>query len=303
MLQRQSNPIGLTLALLLIASPVIADPPESKRQRASQRTGPRANQQAGQYDARQNVDNQGIVINVDGKLKGFEQGLLIVTRDDGSEVLVKPPEDVHQFQFVAEASARFLQQGMLVRFNGSFNKAGVAQSPISNVELFQPINGKMPGNIRKQYSPGVYVDPADARNPSGNGIAKCDVVGTLMGIDSSGVMSVRAGKVPVQIPLVQNAKFKIRYNNLALAKPGDEISVSGFYNPPDETKIVAQTVTVTTDRVYGEFVEEEAEKPSKKRRTRRRSRKTEQEPESASDDAPEGGTDTDSEATDEEPAA
>ncbi len=86
-------------------------------------------------------------------------------------------------------------------------------------------------------------------------------------------MMVRAGKIPVRIPLVQNPTFEIRYNNLSLAQPGDPVTISGFYNPPDETKVLADSFAITTDRVYGEPVVEDSKKKVAKRRSRRRSAK------------------------------
>jgi hypothetical protein len=73
----------------------------------------------------------------------------------------------------------------------------------------------------------------------------------------------------VRAQLSPDARFEIRYNNLSLAQEGDPISVSGFYQPPDDTKVKAERVTITTDRVYGEPT---AETP--KRTSRRRSRRT-----------------------------
>jgi hypothetical protein len=195
---------------------------------------------------------------------------MIVTRDDGTDVMVKPPEDISKFQFIAKAKPQFLRQGMLVRFSGTFNRAGVAQSPIAKVELFQPVSGKVPSNRRQHFVPGVHPDKRDAKKQAETGVARCDVVGTLVGIDQSGVMMVRAGKVPVRIPLVQNAIFEIHYNNLSLAQPGDPVKISGFYNPPDETKVLAGSFAITTDRVYGEPVENDKQKKVSKRRTRRR---------------------------------
>jgi hypothetical protein len=206
----------------------------------------------------------------DGKLKAMQGGIMIVTRDDGTDVMVQPPEDISSFQFIAKATPQFLRPGMLVRFKGTFNRAGVAQSPIAKVELFQQPSGKVPHNKRQYFVPGVHPDRRDAKKQQQTGVANCDVVGNLVGIDPSGVMMVRAGKIPVRIPLVQNATFEIQYNNLSLAKSGDPVKVTGFYNPPDETKVAAGSFTITSDRVYGEPTADDAKKKGGKRRTRRR---------------------------------
>jgi hypothetical protein len=213
--------------------------------------------------------NQNMVTEFTGKLKGFQRGILLVTRDDDTEMLVQLPEDASAFQFIADAKPAFLQRGAMVRFNTDFNQLGVAVSPVTRVEIFQPISGKIPGHDRQNYIPGVHSDRhAEGQPPQP--VATYRVVGGLMGLDASGVMMVQAGQQPVRVQLAPDTKFEIRFNTLALAQEGDPVSVAGFYQPPDETKVKADRVTITTDRVYGEPAAEA--EPSSRRRTRRSSR-------------------------------
>ena len=200
-----------------------------------------------------------------GKLKDFSHGVLTVTREDGTDVMVKPPEDIGSFTFVAPAKPMLLHRGSMVRFSGSFNPNGVATSPIEKVEIFQPVQTKeLRGHTREKFIAGVYA--ADRRGPKNpQTVAKYNVVGGLMGISPTGVMLVQAGKHSVKAPLGKNATFEVRYNNLSLAQAGDPVSVAGFYEPPDDTKVHADRITITTDRVYGE---PPAEEPRKKGRGR-----------------------------------
>ena len=213
--------------------------------------------------------NQNMVTEFKGTLKSFQRGIVLVTREDGTEVMVQPPDDLSTFEFVATAKPAFLQRGVLVRFSGTFNQAGVPISPVTSVEIFQPISGPVAGHTREQYVPGVYSDHRE-QNQQPQAIAKYDVVGALMGLDASGIMMVQAGKQPVRVQLAADAKFEIRFNNLSLAQEGDPVRVAGFYQPPDETKVKAERVTITTDRVYGEPGTE-----TPKRTTRRRTRRPE----------------------------
>ncbi|WP_145421049.1 hypothetical protein [Planctomycetes bacterium K23_9] len=187
-----------------------------------------------------------------GKLKGFQRGVLQVTKEDGTDVMVQLPATAAGFTFVADAKIPFLTRGMLVRFSGTFAPNGAAAVPIDKVEIFQPINLQgIPGHSRDRFVPGVH--PADkraAKKPVGLG--KYTIVGSLVGINGNGAIRVQAGKIPVVAPLAQDATFQIRFNNLNLAKEGDTVSVAGFYNPPDETRIRGEVITITTDRVYGE---------------------------------------------------
>ena len=74
--------------------------------------------------------NQNMVTEFKGKLKGFQRGILHVTREDNTEMMVQLPDDASAFQFVATAKPAFLQRGTMVRFNGTFNQAGVSMSPV-----------------------------------------------------------------------------------------------------------------------------------------------------------------------------
>ncbi len=207
---------------------------------------------------------QNMVTQFKGALKSFQRGVLLVTKDDGTEVMVQPPDDMSKFQFVATAKPAFLARGALVRFAGTFNQAGVPQSPVTRVEVFQPMAGKVPGHLRERFVPGVYADRQSQNQP----IADCKVVGALIALDASGIMAVQAGNRPVRVQLAPDAEFELRVNNLSLAQEGDAVSVAGFYQPPDETRVKADRVTVTTDRIYGE--------PNNvpKRTSRRTSRRT-----------------------------
>ena len=201
-----------------------------------------------------------------GKLKDMQRGVLMITRDDGTEIMVQPPEKISAFTFVADAKPEFLRRGSMVRFSGTFQANGTPTVPIKTVEIFAPVNKNVKGNEREKFVAGVYPDRHAQPNAT---IAKCKVVGGLVGLLPNGVMTVQAGKKPVQVQLANDAVFKLVYNNLTLAKPGDSVSVVGFYEPPDETKVRADTVKITTDRVYGEA----PEKPAPKKRRTRRSKK------------------------------
>lgn len=208
--------------------------------------------------------NANMVTEFKGALKSFQRGVMLVSRDDGTEVMVQPPEDLTRFQFIATAKPAFLQRGMLVRFQGTFNQAGVSLSPVTKVELFQPISGKVAGHARQQYIPGVYPEQHEQNQPL-PAVATCDIVGAVTGLDPSGLLLVQAGKQPVRVQLSPDVTFELRLNNLSLAQEGDPVNVAGFYQPPDDTKVKADRVTITTDRVYGEPTDEPPKRTARRR--------------------------------------
>jgi hypothetical protein len=212
------------------------------------------------------VANANEVTNFKGTLKGIQRGVLSVTREDGTDVFVQPPDEITGFTFVATAKPAFLQRGQMVRFSGAFGPTGIAVAPIDKVEIFQPVPAqRLKGHAREQFLPGVY--PADrgaVKQPAA--MAKYNVVGALMGVNAAGVMIVQAGKTSLQVPLAQDVTFQLRYNNLNLAQEGDPVSVAGFFQPPDDTKVKAERITITPDRIYGEPTEQPPPRRSRSRR-------------------------------------
>jgi hypothetical protein len=179
----------------------------------------------------------------------------------------------------------------MVRFSGLFAASGAALAPIERVEIFQAIPAQqVSGRLREQYVPGVYVQ-RDKQPQAGApaAMAPCHIVGNLIGLSGGGMM-VQAGKASLRVPLAENAKFELRFNNLSLAQEGDPVSVAGFYQPPDETKVKADRITITTDRVFGEPVETPNRRVSRARRGRTAEKPAEttpeDEPAAAEDDPP-----------------
>lgn len=191
--------------------------------------------------------NQNMNIEVEGKLAGFKQGMLLVTREDGVEVTVKPPEDALGFDFQAPIEGSFLQRGMMVRFNGNFNKAGIATDPIDALTAFLPLTEKLAKKKSDEFVPGIY--PGEKKSNLPDGVSNYKVVGKLMGWDATGLVAVQAGRRPLRVQLAEKATMNLRLNQLNLAQQGDTVTITGTYRLPDDTKVVAKTIAVTTDRV------------------------------------------------------
>lgn len=203
------------------------------------------------------------ITNFTGKLKGFQRGVIMVTKEDGTEAMVLPPERISSFNFIAEAEPSFLRPGMLVRFAVQLGPTGVPIQPVQMVTLFNKVNPKqLLGHEREQFTPGVYGDRHVP--PNQQGVAgKKTIVGTLMGVGGNGVMLVQAGKYRMQAPVNEETKWEVRFNDLSLAKADDKVTVAGFFNPPNVNQIRADRITITTDRVF------KAEKPEPKRPRKR----------------------------------
>ncbi|MCO8120446.1 hypothetical protein NHH03_01760 [Stieleria sp. TO1_6] len=205
------------------------------------------------------------VTNFTGKLKGFQRGLVIVEKDDGTEAMVMPPDQISSFQFVAKASPAFLQRGMLVRLTGNFGPGGVPLEPIAKITLFQQVDLRsIKGRAKDQFTPGIHGDPKPG-NPNQPMTGKLTIVGSLIGVTPNGILALQAGRMPIQVPVNADTELEVRYNNLSLAKEGDKVTVAGFYQAPNENQVKAERITVTTDRVYGEVQPGEQKNSRRKR--------------------------------------
>ncbi len=200
------------------------------------------------------------VIHLKGTLKGVRGNLLTITKADGSEVAVKLNEDPTKLVFSAEALRTWVRPGIFARVNVAIGPNGKPSAPIEQVELFRAFAAtKLSGQQKQRYSPGIHASDRSAPKPNPNAAntyppGKYTIVGQVVGVDGSGVM-LNTGKARIPLPTTPDAKFLIRYHDLTLAQPGDPVSLDGFHQPPDESKVIASVVRVTTDRIYGQAVE------------------------------------------------
>jgi len=214
------------------------------------------------------------VIEFKGTLKDSQRNLMVVTRDDGTDVTVKLHDDPTRLRFIADAKLAFLRPQMMARTTVNLGPAGVPVSPAELIELFQPVpTASLPGSAKESFTPGVHSASREKPNPQlGFVPGNYHVVGIIVGMDGNGIY-LNAGRGPMPIPLSPEAKIGLVYHNLSLAQQGDPVTVSGFHQPPDETQVLANSVTIRPDRVYGE-----AEENPRRRTTRTRTRNQPEEP-------------------------
>jgi hypothetical protein len=206
------------------------------------------------------------VINVTGKYKSIRGNILVVTREDGTDVSVMLDPDPTRLVFSATAKPEWIRTGMLVRLESMFGPTGQPPAPVETIELLQPFQASREKPPRGDYyMPGIYsLDNPNGQRPPVFQPGNYRVIGPIIGMNAAGIM-VQAGQMQVMIPVAADAKWQIRFHNLSLALPDDPVQVSGFHKPPDETQVKAGDVRVTVERLIGEV----AENPRAKRRTRR----------------------------------
>ncbi len=223
----------------------------------------------GQNRAAPNTPPANEVTEFKGSLRGVRGNVLVVKKEDETETQVMMPDLPVALTFVAEAEMEFLRPGMSVRFEAEFDRRGMPTGPVDKIEIFHPLQSpRMSRAMRERYVPGLY--PKDDEVVPQAGPAMYRVVGQIAGMDESGALLVRAGARPVRVELTEEPKFEIRFNHLNLARPDDTVEIAGFFQPPDETRIKAERVTVKSDRVFGERDDEAAARPGTRDRRRPR---------------------------------
>jgi len=224
------------------------------------------------------ADNRSI-LHVDGTFQGMARMIIKVVDADGTEILVQLPQDLTRVRFNADADPQGLRPGMMVRFQASFGPGGVPLEAVKQVEIFHPLRQpKMPARVAETMTPGIYPEAKAPANRAGGFVpGKYRIVGSLVGVAPGGWLVVSTGQTPIRVMMDQGVKFVVRTHSLELAQPGDRVTLDGFYNEPDKTKVVADTLTVSTDRVIGT----PAEVPMKGRRRRGKADAEQEQPKAA----------------------
>ncbi len=193
------------------------------------------------------VYSQDVVTEFKGKVKAARGNILVITKEDDTEAMVMLSKVPTKLLFSATANPTGLRPGWMVRLEGNFTPQGVATAPVSQFELFVPFQVQaLPGHERERFTPGIR--PVEGE-PN-----KYRVVGQIMGMSQQGVM-INAGVGQLMVPFAPDAKWLVRSHELSLVEAGDPVSVTGFYQPPDDKKVMGDRVTITVERVIGEATE------------------------------------------------
>ncbi len=170
-----------------------------------------------------------------GTLQGLQPGLLHVVNDGGEQWLVKAPTRTEDITYEASAHPSWLQPGMYVQFKGTFDQRGKSVKPVSQLTVITPHADTRIGAI-PDTSLGVgagdlfgEVKPVET-NPKTQQptTVALTVTGRLAGVEN-GVIRVTAGNAVVDAQLTSDAAIAVELSNYALARPGDKVSLSGWY--------------------------------------------------------------------------
>ena len=122
------------------------------------------------------------------------------------------------------ASREFLAVGTPVAFTVPFDDKGKPTGPVADVSLFP----RDPPGIQAEGAFGEPGAKPGRRRPAGN----YRVVGVIKGLSPEGGFFVAAGKERLEITVTDDAKIVVDSANVALARKGDAITVTGRYQQP-----------------------------------------------------------------------
>jgi hypothetical protein len=186
----------------------------------------------------QNPERQGGLerqnLSLDGVLQGFHQGLLQVVSDGGEPWLIRVEARPDAIAYQASAEPGWLQPGMYVQFRGVFNKHGKSTAPISQLRVFTPSDSTPLGAFPERAAEAggelfAETRPEPKAKPKAQPeTVSLNVAGRVAGVEQ-GKIRVAAGDAVVEAELGEKAAISVDLNNLVLARPGDKISVNGWY--------------------------------------------------------------------------
>ncbi len=234
------------------------------------------------------------VIDFQGKIDGYEQGVIFVSNEKGEKKVVVLPDDVEKIRFIAEALPEWVQQGAFVRFAAEFRADGMPTQPISEMEVFT-LNARRrrpfsPEEMQRNV-PGIYPigvgkgtnladDAANSNTNNGNQQAatqKFNVVGVIIGLDPTAV-GLQCGDRTMKLPLGEKCKFKLSANGLDFATIGDSVSVKGLFSPQATDRIQSDSIVVTAAKPLGSVSDDNSQagksKPTKAKNSRKNKGKT-----------------------------
>ncbi len=153
------------------------------------------------------------------KLKSTTDQIWIVNVGKGTDVVVK-----------GEAALEVLARGMWIRATMALDRKGKMKDPLSALTVISRKEDTVVGVFPVQQ-PGGFdtLDPSSAPDP--NATTDYDVVGMLTGLKKGKhLLKTQAGNqvVDIEFELAEEAVVTLNIDDYGIAKPGDDITVSGM---------------------------------------------------------------------------
>jgi hypothetical protein len=211
------------------------------------------------------------VVDVKGTVDEVDDGALKVKCEDQQYVVTLLPTFSH-VQCSGTADRSFLKPGVLVKFEGEFDKKGQAKEPIEQLAIVTE---------SETSQPGIHSDaPVDEEEqPRANRKGQTEtyvVVGTIKMIKDTQMQVVTEEEKPIRLQLAKDAEIKVEVDDYSLASSGDEITIKGrqavapLGQQPGQ--IYAEEVTITLAKPLESDSKAPAKKKKSSKSTKRQSR-------------------------------
>jgi len=180
-------------------------------------------------------------VEIEGTLQGMVQGYLKVESAKGEVWVLKLERSARGSRLVGSADPSWLRPGMVVRFDGLFNKQGEPVAAVKQLTVFTPGKEDKPG-IEVANTLGPDFSFAEDKPQTGEKPISATVVGAIRSI-RGGKLTVAAGRVPVTVPVAENATIAVDIADLRFASIGDAVKAKAKVAGPG--KAIAGWVQIT----------------------------------------------------------
>lgn len=181
------------------------------------------------------------IIDLKGKIQEVAANTMSINCEGQAFVLAVDP-NYTRVVVNGEADRAYLKPGVMVRFEGEFDRKMQAKGSIGEICVVTP---------SETSQPGIHADSAgeeeeQPRAKSKTGAEFLMIIGTIKLIKDDQLQVVADGK-PIKVQLDKEAEVKVEVDDYTLAEPGDEIVVRGRTVQPPQGQQAGQ--------VFGEDVQ------------------------------------------------
>ncbi|HEY1601396.1 MAG TPA: hypothetical protein VGG64_17475 [Pirellulales bacterium] len=199
------------------------------------------------------------IVDLKGKVEKVDaEGLDI--KCDGRSYLLQIAQDYTRVVCNGTAERDYLKPGVMVRFEGDFDRKMQTKTPIEELYVVTPSETAQPGIHSDE--PGEEDQP---RAKQKGAIETLVVVGTIKLFKDNQLQVVADGK-SIKVELAEDAEIKVEVDDYTLAVAGDEITVRGRTAQPPQGQqaghVYGEEVTIT----LSEPLEASAKAPAKKKK-------------------------------------
>ncbi len=156
----------------------------------------------------------------EGAVAGVLPNTIQMVTQRKAKWLIQVVPGLSQVRVRGAATPAFLHAGLLVRFSGEIDDAGVLKHEIKELEVFTPVG---------RYITGAFINGADENaKPIGKIIAGAyDFRGKVISYQTGGLQIVAGKKISGKV--AGDAKIALNLQDISLAQADDALKVKGYY--------------------------------------------------------------------------